>query len=449
MRTRTTTRVLVSVAQSLAALGGPGLRLARRLLDHAVLLSPRSPEVRGWRCMLEASAARSEGDIERSVALLREAGAHMPANDLVIASLGVDLSAAGRHEEAIQTIERALRGETDITGEAQVWTSLAWSYLRSGRAPKVSHVFDRAQESRAVSPELRVIRVLALAVVHGFVQRDRLVELVRLRAGVVPMVLDFAHQLAGQSKYDLARQLLRCLPETVARRGYELMARKSISVADYTTAVWALKQYEIAQPSSYLAPMLRAEVSLRRGDASGAVKHLRVALERAPTSRAVLEQAVRVRAVRGDWPEADGLARKALEKRSTSALVGGVAALALLADGQREQARRLFTVQRVGDDLDCVFGYAAQALIAARFGGWDRSLELVEQALRQMQRSPAWALTDPVKARLSVALRESLDASETAVDDLSAETLAELRERVAQLSSAADQALPPTRNGAD
>jgi len=220
-------------------------------------------------------------------------------------------------------------------------------------------------------------------------------------------------------------------------------------VADYTTAVWALKQYEIAQPSSYLAPMLRAEVSLRRGDASGAVKHLRVALERAPTSRAVLEQAVRVRAVRGDWPEADGLARKALEKRSTSALVGGVAALALLADGQREQARRLFTVQRVGDDLDCVFGYAAQALIAARFGGWDRSLELVEQALRQMQRSPAWALTDPVKARLSVALRESLDASETAVDDLSAETLAELRERVAQLSSAADQALPPTRNGAD
>jgi tetratricopeptide (TPR) repeat protein len=138
--------------------------------------------------MLEASAARSEGDIERSITLLREAGAHMPGNDLVIASLGVDLSAAGRHEEAIQTLERALRGETDITGEAQVWTSLAWSYLRSGRAPKVSHVFDRAQESHAVSPELRVIRVLALAVVHGFVQRDRLVELVRLRASAVPMV---------------------------------------------------------------------------------------------------------------------------------------------------------------------------------------------------------------------------------------------------------------------
>ncbi len=432
------------IGQAAMPTGRIGARLARFLFVRAQFLDPKLQDARAWQCLVEAMFARARGNSKEALRLLREASDLLPANDAIIANLGIELAMAGHYDEAVQVIERAIRGELDITGEPQVWMALGWSYLRSGRAPKALQVSERAEECNAVSNDLRVIRVLAHAVCHGFVQRAQLSRLVGIRPRTLSLLLDFVQHCAQAGSRDLARQVIRCLPTPTQLRAFQVVARSALNADDHETALWALKQYEIGSPGSPYPPRVRAEIAMRQGDLQAALKNARIALLRAPKDARILEQAVRVYVTRGELEQALEAARSAVRARTKDALAGGIWALHLLDEGRTQEARKLFVVQRSGDGLACAYGYTAQALIAILAGNWDQGLEIAQQAVLHFSQLPEWAATPAVVDNLTPTIRQALDLARAQADGLSRQKADELERRLTQAVAPTGEDQPPT-----
>lgn len=419
-------------AQAAMPLGRIGARLAHRLLLNCQFLDPRLTEALAWQYLIEGSMARQRGDSEQAVHLLREASAILPQNDVIIANLGIALATAGRHDEAIDVIERAIRGEADLTGETQVWVALVWSYLRSGRAPKALEACKRAEESQASGPDCKLLRVLAQGLSRGFVQRDQLSQALRVCPRMLPMVLELAQHLANSSSHDMARQIVRCLREETQAKAYQLIATSALNSGELATSLWALKQLEAIAPNAMTPPMMRAEVCLRQGDIQAAQKHAGVAVARAPHSAKALEQLARTHVLRGEWTQAAGVAREAVAHKSTDALIGGLHAVELIDEGNIAAARKVFLVGRSGDALSCAYGYAAQALVFAGAERFTRALDVAEEAMQHVTELPEWAAQKPVVDRVTWLLSRVTEMAPDRLNELDRGRLDALRQTLAQ-----------------
>lgn len=424
-------------AQGALPLGRLGARLARLLLIRAQLFDPKLERARGWQCLIESSIARERGDVDEAVRLLRDASEILPDNDAIIANLGITLAMAGRYDESVEVIERAMRGETDITGEPQVWVALVWAYLRSGRAPKALEACERATESQAASLDVRVLKNLALAVCRGLVQRDELRGLLRARPRMAPIVLEFAQHLAHASSHDLARQILRCLPERSQARAFHIIARSALNEGEFNTASWAARELEIRSPSDPAPPTIRSEIALQQREYDAALRHVRRALSCDAHDARALEQLARVQLIRGDWREAVVAARDAVLNKGRDALAGGICALALIEEGALRDAKRLFVVERSGDDLACAYGHAAQALILAMLGNSRDALDLAADAVDQMKGVPEWAATAPVLERFAATINRGLGLIEESGGGDSLEKIERIRAALAETTEPA------------
>jgi len=425
------------LAQAALPLGRGGARLAHWMLLRAVVFDPRLERARGWLYLIEGSFARDRGDIDGAVELLRRCAAILPSSDVAIANLGIALTMAGKHEEAIQVIERSIRGEADLTGESQIWTALAWSYLRSGRAPKALDACDRATESRAASAETEVIRRLAHGVRRGLVHREDLAQRLRAAPRIVPLVLEFCQHLAKTGSRDLARQVLSCFGPSLQERAYLLLARSALNEDDCDTAGWATEEYGLRGGSPVMCATLRAEMALRRGDDAQALQEASAAVARAPERASVREQLVRVRLVTGEVGEASRLAAEAVQLKGAGALAAGLAALDMLDHADSRAARRLFSSERGGDALACTHAHAAQALITALSRDRaDEARAFAVTGLREALDLPAWAARPHILERLADVYAHSLELAPPAETDdgtTAEELLAELQDRVRKL----------------
>lgn len=390
--TRPLARFFYWLAQGTLPLGRVGAHVAARLLDASLAFDPHSLATQAWRHLAEGMFCRERGDVEGHVAHLRRAAALLPDNDTITANLGMALALSGRHEEAIQTIERALRGSTDLGSEPQLWMALSWAYLRSGRAPKAVEACDRAEEHHATTPRLQVIRLLSSAATRGFVARPELSGLIRTQPACVPLVLDFLEQQVTTGSTDLARQVLRCMPDALQTRAATLLARGLLNSGNLHGVEWAARELEQRQPQSELPVTLRTEAALRSGDRDGALKLARAASRAFPERAAVWEQLARVHLARGELSECLEAAAKAADFSSgqLTALAAGAAALHRTRLGDLKSARRLFAVTRSGDALACVIASAAQATILQRSGHRDRAADHVIRALQYYKDLPDW-----------------------------------------------------------
>jgi tetratricopeptide (TPR) repeat protein len=404
MLTRAIAQACYWTAQGALPLGRGGAWLADGLLERALILDPSLTRARGWQELIRGCRCREAGDMPDAVRHLKEASALLPGNAAALANLGITLCMAGEHDQAVQTIERSMRSERDVTGEPQIWVALTWSYLRSGRSPKALEACERAQEARAVSQDLRLLRALALAACRGFVSRDDLRGLIATRPRMLPMVLEFTQGLAHARSRDLARQVMRCLPDRIQARAYRVMANSALNADDTDTTTWALRECEAREPQSPMVPAMKSEVALRKRDLAAAFKHARDAVERAGRNAAGYEQLARVQLLRGDWEAALAAAREAVERKGTGALSGGILALAALAADQPAEARRLFGVTRTGDVLGVACAAVAQARIRVIADDHQLALRSCHMALAGLRALPDWASTPPVLHPLSQAL---------------------------------------------
>lgn len=415
------------VAQGFLPLGRVGARIAQALLAVARWLDPKLDRARGWQCLIAGTRAREQGRTEDAVQLLRDASTLLPDNDAVIANLGITLATAGRYEQAIEVLERAIRGEMDLTGEPGVWVALAWSYLRTGRAPKALDAYERAAQSGADSLDLRLIYGLAQGVRRGFVAREELGRLLRARPRMMPMVLDFTQHLAVGGRRDLARQIVRALPPPFRAKAFAIIARSCLNLDDTGTALWAAREWQSHNEPGLVAPVIRAGVALREGKTTTAVREAQRAAERDARSPEGPELLARAHLIRGEWEAATQAAQEALGRRGADALAAAIVALEFLDRGALHDARQVFLVERSGDALACAYGYAAQAAINALSGNGARAVRLAADAIRRWEDVPVWVATAPVQERLAATLRRTLEALEEKPDAAQEEDIAQVR----------------------
>lgn len=421
-------------AQGALPLGRPGAWLAEGLLERALILDPSLNRARGWQELIRGCRCRETGDLPGAVGHLREACAILPGNAAPLANLGIALCMAGEHDQAVQTIERAMRGERDITGEPQIWIALAWSYLRSGRGPKALEAWERAAEARAVSQDLRLLRALAVAACRGFVSRDELRALIAARPRMLPMVLEFTQSLAQARSRDLARQIMRCLPDRVQGRAYRLMANSALNANDTDTTTWALRECESRDPNSPMVPAMRSEVALRKGDLAAALKHARDAAASAGRDATAFEQLARVQLVKGDWGAALEASREAVQRRGNGALSGGIVALSALEAGDVAEARRMYTITRTGDALGCACSAVAQARIRSIADDHALAIRAAYVALDTLRALPPYLAVPAAVRPLAAALIAACDVL-AAREDLPPQLAPDLRTLREQLQS--------------
>ena len=415
------------LAQGALPLGRTGARMARNLLGWTLTLDRRHIRARGWLLMLDGVFARESGDALAAVSLLREASGLIPNNDAVIANLGISLTQAGRYDEAVDTIERALRGGTDIGGEPQIWTALAWAYLRSGRAPKAMEAADRALQSRAMCRDTRLLHQLGDMTARGTTASSELRMLLRACPRMLPLVLSYTQYLAHGGHHPEAKRILRHLPATIEPRAYTVIGRAALNEDDANTTLWAMKELHHLGASATLVPLLRSEVSLRRGQRDQALRQSQEAIALAANNREAAEQLVRVHVVRGEWTEATAAADRAVAAGSPGALSGGVHALHLVEQGQLDAAQRVFHVARTGNALACAVAHVAQALVFARQGAGERTPEIAAAALDYLDSLPPWEAPPELIARCGALLRDALEAAAPHADP---EALARVAERL-------------------
>lgn len=402
-------RFLYWVAQGALPLGAPGARLAHYLLTWALMFDPGLDRARGWQYLIAGSFARARGEAEEAVGFLKEASVLLPDSDVVIANLGITLTAAGRHEEAIETIERALRGETDLSEEAGAWVALVWSYLRTGRAPKALQSCDRAGDARVHSPDLELLRALAQAEARGSFSRADLGRMVRSRVRMLPVVLEYVVYLARKGSQGLARDITGCLPSRLQGRAYSIIARSALNEEDLDTALWALGELEAREPGEVSVALMRSEVSMRRHQLDAAIRHAREAVTVAGRDPAAWEQLARVQLLRGEWEPAVLAAQESVSRGGRGALAGGMLALSLLERGMAGEARRLFLRQRSGDRLACVYAHAAQALIHACGREPEAALRVLRREIEGLRALPDWACGEAALVRPVRAVQEALE----------------------------------------
>lgn len=428
-------RMCYSQARWAMGLGRLGMAHAYRLLRLSCALSPRHPEACQWLGYLRGRVALERGRPEQAIELLRGAHRALPEVQPIRASLGQAYTMAGRDEQAISTLERLLKEDPSAARE-EVWASLAWSYLRTGRAPKGREVCLRAWEFEVRSARLDLLYRLATGVGLGSLPVTEVRELVNAVPQSLSLLLEYARLQAQEGRHRLARTAVSVLPEDEEARAYSIIGRASLNEEDAATAAWAAEQIARTKDEQYLpeAALLRSEVSLRKGDAQDAVAQARRGLEADPQHGRLREQLGRALLLQGRWDEAAAQMVEALHTGQAGAMAAGVAALAALEAGDTAAAAGLFLAPRQGDGLASLVATTAQARLLAAEARWHEALALAETAVEELREVPAWARVGGVMERLKTVLTQSIAMIEQAGENEMAETARRLRERLQKVA---------------
>jgi tetratricopeptide (TPR) repeat protein len=429
------------------SLGRLGSGYAFRCFRLTRRLWPNHPQVGPWLDYMEGVRALLKGRPDQALELLRTAARGLPQVPGIRARLGVAYTMLGRDEEAIAALEKVLYEDTPGL-LPDVWTSLAWSYLRSGRTPQALETCRRAERSEVQSPRLQMIQRLALGVQVGGLSVNELRDLLRALPQGIPLVLEFARLQAAAGRHRLARSTLAALPQELQARSYFILGQASLNGGDRRTALWAghqLERYPEEDAQAHSA-LLRSEVHLQEGRLAEALAIVREVRDRLPDDGLLREQLGRLLLLSGQWEAAVEEMIEALHAGSGGALAAGLAALAAIELGDARSARGVFTVQRMGDGLACAFAHTAQARLMVLDGNWDEALGLAECALGEIGQLPEWATTPAVLSHLGAALRSLLRAARDAGSEPQCQQALALTQRLDETLanlSAASPALAP------
>lgn len=392
-------------------LGSSGAGHALRLFRWAYRLWPAHPEVGPWLAYLEGSRALMAGRPDEALELLRQAGRALPDLPAIRVRQGIANTMLGRDEEAITLLERALSEEiTPLLPD--LWTSLSWSYLRSGRPAQSLEACRRAEQSGVQSPRLELIYRLAAGVQVGTLPVEELRDLLRTVPQGVPLLLEYARMNAGEGRHRLATAALSALPAELQDRSLVILGLASLNAADLPTALWAAEQLAPAEDPEIRMQgvIIRSEVAVREGDSAGALALLDEVGPGTQEAGAWYEQRTRVLLLSDAWDEAVGEAVEALHHGDAGALSASVAALGALELGDPASARRAFVVDRPGDLLAHVCAQVAQARLLSAEGNDSAALQVAEWAAEGLSHLPAWAARPRLMLRLTETLRVPLRA---------------------------------------
>ncbi|MHB8997302.1 MAG: tetratricopeptide repeat protein [Armatimonadota bacterium] len=427
--------MLYDQARWVMSLGRLGMVHAYRLLRLACALWPAHPEACHWLSYLRGRIAIEHGQPEQAVELLRAADKALPNNPAIRANLGLAYTMAGKHEQAITIFERLLKEDPSQAPE-EVWASLAWSYLRTGRAPKAREACMRADEVEVRSLRLDLLHRLATGVGLGSLPVNEVRELLASVPQSLSLLLEYARLQAQEGRHRLARTAVSAMPEDEEARAYGIIARASLNEEDTKTAQWAADQMLRTRDERYFpeALLLRSEVALRRGDLEDAVLQAGRALETGEAEGRAREQLARVLLLRGDWDQAVEESVEALQTGQAGALAAGIAALAALDAGDAVAARGLFLAERHGDSLACAISSAAQAGIFSSENDLAQALEAAGWALDELSHLPQWAEHQALRKRLLTTVAHALEKVPEDGDPEVQATISRLRTKLERLT---------------
>jgi MSHA biogenesis protein MshN len=126
---------------------GKKLEEAERVLEEGVRLAPAQT---GFSMTL-ARVQADRGDSARAIATLQQGFEHAQGSADYAAFLAALLQRQGRHEEAIQYFQAALRVRP---GTGVWWLGLGISLQAANRAADAQDAFRRARATNSLSPEL-------------------------------------------------------------------------------------------------------------------------------------------------------------------------------------------------------------------------------------------------------------------------------------------------------
>ncbi len=387
--------VLYRLAKGLLALGRLGRAIARPLLSAVLRLVPNHQKARAYYDYLQALRIFPRGQIGEALKLLRRAHRAVPDDETLHLDWAVALTMANQYERAIDVLEQLSSGEQART-ELQFWTTLGWSYLRTGRFPAAEAAAKQAREHGVDGWELRLIRSLALAGEDGWVNKDGIADVVNRQPRALGMLLEFTYYIASIGKRAEAEELLAALPANNRPYAWRIVTQHSLSAGDIQTARWSLEKLGELAPDSVDELMLDCEIALRQGKMAEAVDKAHRAVAALPDGLEVLETAGRVMVLAGQREAAFQYMVSALAEGSRDALAGGVVALYLLGQGRLADARSVFRIQRSGDALACLYAHTATAGVRKAEGDLAEAVALAQQAWGFWDEMPSWSKTEAV-----------------------------------------------------
>jgi len=211
--------------------------------------------------------AVERGDSDEGLRLLRRAARVLPQDPAVALDAAVALAICGQYAAAATALSRLLQEHPRrLSGERQLWSALAWSYLRLGEYRQALETARQAAAAGCANAQLRLVTVFAdLARGGGFEPRV-VAALLRSHVRLLPNVLEFAEQMAEGGKPELADQVLGVLPRDLQAHGLRLIASSSIHGRRFRAARWALARLQAlsGEQASYL--VLKSELHLHEQD---------------------------------------------------------------------------------------------------------------------------------------------------------------------------------------
>lgn len=397
--------------QMCLGLGHLGRNHAHRFFRLTRALWPAHPAVGPWLEYMGGSRLLAQGRPAEALELLRSAARGLPQLPGIRVQTGVAYTMLGRDEEAIATLEKVLH-EEGAAEFADVWKSLAWSYLRSGRTRQALETCSRAQLGGVRSAQLQLVARLALGIQVGALSVGELRDLLRQVPQGMPLLLEYARLQAAVGRRGLAKAALSALPEELQGQALAIVGQASLNAHDCATALWAGQELAGlgSDEAQVRAALLTSEAHLQEGRSNQALEALQAARQAFPNHSLIREQLGRVLLILGHWEAAVEEMIEALHLGGGGALAAGLAALAALELGDAQSARGVFVIQRSGDGLSCAFAHAAQARLMVLDNAWDQALELARLALDEIAALPRWAAVPGVTARLTSAVRSALQA---------------------------------------
>ncbi len=429
--------VLYWLGQGMLPLGRLGRAVGRPLLAAVVWLEPNHQQARAYYDYLQALRIFPQGQTEEALKLLRRAHRAVPDDETLHLDWAVALTMANHYERAIDVLEQ-LRSSDQARTELQFWTALGWSYLRTGRFPAAEAAAKQASEHDVASSELRLIRSLALAAEDGWVNKDGIAEVVNKQPRTLGMLLEFAYYLASIGKREQTQDLLAALPADIEPRSWRIIARHSLNADDVETAQWSLQKLSQLTPDSVDGLMMGCEIALRRGRMTEAVDKAHRAASEKPDELEVLETAGRVMVLAGQREEAFRYMTSALAEGSRDALAGGVVALYMLAQDRLDDARSVFSVQRSGDELACLYAHTATAAVLKTEDDLAEAVVLAGKAWGFWEEMPQWARTEAVRQHIVSCLMEIAEAAADTDDKPASQDAEQLLCRLREVASAPD-----------
>jgi len=429
--------ILYWLAQGMLPLGRLGRAAARSLLAAVVWLEPSHQKARAYYDYMQALRIFPRGETEEALRLLRRAHRAVPDDEALHLDWAVALTMANHYERAIDVLEQLGSSEQART-ELQFWTALGWSYLRTGRFPAAEAAAKQASEHGVAGSELRLIRLLALAGEEGWVNRDGIAEVVGKRPRSLGMMLEFVYYVASIGKRTKAEDLLAALPADNRPYGWSIVTQHSLRADDIQTAQWSLQKLSQLAPDSVDGLMMGCEIALRRGQMAEAVDKAHQAASEKPDELEVLETAGRVMVLAGQREEAFRYMTNALAEGSRDALAGGVVALYMLAQDRLDDARSVFRVQRSGDELACLYGHTATAVVLKAGDDLAEAVTLAQQAWGFWDEMPQWTKTEAVRQDIVPWLTEIAEAAADAGNKPDRQDAEELLCRLREVASAPD-----------